>query len=424
MIKLIESGLFGGNLFAVDKPYLVERYNSCLNAIGLKTTRLDSFHIDGWGWSPEVADELKDSYYLSHGIANPYGIIISPEQADASMYLPYFSFDWDIRKQIYKLYAEQIKDITSDAGIWFSVDQEVTAFRSPQDLLMVDLVQVHFTSTNNIIEAAREQRALIRTFHDDPEAWKDYELRQAIIESSKTHGDLRFRKSELASFPFSNIASFYTPAFDGVYIFRKTKSGKPILIRSGNNSELTGTQSFTHIEFNLNDAELVRHLFAEELLSEQPGFFKQHAYLLEQQLNSMIVTAANAAKHPMPINTASKTRRIGMINDLINGDFLSDAYFELEKLILQLKSDRVIYIDQWSDELRLNLLHPNQNCSSQEKFVLWHLLTQLRNNNPVLTYLFDKARFFKEYPTMREDYQQWTIDQIIDNRQIFHALIS
>ena len=57
-----------------------KRYNECLTDIGIEPTKLKKFHIDGWGWSPEVAKEKDDRFYLSHGIANPFAIIVSPEQ--------------------------------------------------------------------------------------------------------------------------------------------------------------------------------------------------------------------------------------------------------------------------------------------------------------------------------------------------------
>ncbi len=57
MIKLIESKLFGAKLFPVDTKLMKKRYNECLTDIGIEVTNLGKFHIDGWGWSPEIAKE-------------------------------------------------------------------------------------------------------------------------------------------------------------------------------------------------------------------------------------------------------------------------------------------------------------------------------------------------------------------------------
>src|SRR5687768_892842 len=108
MLKLIQSGLFGGKLFHVGSADMVERYNACLEDIGLERTQLKEFHIDGWGWSPEIAEEQQNRQYLSHGSANPYSVIITPEQQQGSLYYPYHSFDWDIHHQVFDKYAKQI----------------------------------------------------------------------------------------------------------------------------------------------------------------------------------------------------------------------------------------------------------------------------------------------------------------------------
>ncbi len=112
MLKLIQSGLFGRQLHHVGTARSVQRYNACLEDIGLQTTKLTEFHIDGWGWSPEIAEELQNKEYLSHGSANPYSVIISPEQQHCSLYYPYHSFDWDIHQQVFEQYAAQIADFS------------------------------------------------------------------------------------------------------------------------------------------------------------------------------------------------------------------------------------------------------------------------------------------------------------------------
>ena len=96
MKELIEAGLFGRGLVPVENRTMVARYNACLKDMGLAPTNLKKFQIDKMGWSPEVAAEQKDEYYLSHGDANPLAIILTPEQATAPIYFPMHSFDWKL----------------------------------------------------------------------------------------------------------------------------------------------------------------------------------------------------------------------------------------------------------------------------------------------------------------------------------------
>ena len=54
MKRLIAHGLMFGNLIEVSSPALIERYNRALKHLTGKTTKLDDFHIDLSGYSPEI----------------------------------------------------------------------------------------------------------------------------------------------------------------------------------------------------------------------------------------------------------------------------------------------------------------------------------------------------------------------------------
>ena len=54
--------LYEQQLLEISSPELVKRYNEGLEALGLKPTKLSSFHIDGRGWSPEISLEQNEDY--------------------------------------------------------------------------------------------------------------------------------------------------------------------------------------------------------------------------------------------------------------------------------------------------------------------------------------------------------------------------
>ena len=93
MELLKKHNLYGRGLIEIKTKTLISRYNEALNMLGIEPTELNKFTIDGWGWSPEIAIEKENDFYLSHGLANPYSIILTPEQKKVSVYLPYHSFD-------------------------------------------------------------------------------------------------------------------------------------------------------------------------------------------------------------------------------------------------------------------------------------------------------------------------------------------
>ncbi|MBI1286242.1 MAG: hypothetical protein GC178_01575 [Flavobacteriales bacterium] len=421
MIRLIESKLFGDRLFYIDSALMQKRYNRCLEDIGIEPTKLKNFHVDGWGWSPEIAKEKDDRFYLSHGLANPFAIIVSPDQKDCPVYMPYHTFDWEIHRRVFENYALQIEDITSLNAIWFELDQNISSYRSPQDLLMMEVVNLKFNVAGDLATAAAEQKKLVGTYLTEPRSWMNAELREQIIASSKKHGDLRYRNLDMPDFPFSNLSSYYTLAFNGMFVFKKTAGGKPILIFEDNSSEMSGNGNHLHIEFNLEDKSFIPYLYNLDLLDSETDCFLDHIELLELQLEHMIVSAAMQLDETIPVDKMTRTQRKGLIGKLESASLLDENYFELEMVINKLVNgpDKV----RISEKLNQYMLQPHVTTTPEQKTVLWHLISKVQKNNPVLQFAFDKTSFYQEYQTWKPPMQEWAIGCILRNRGIYAKLI-
>ena len=147
---------------------------------------MNSFRIDAWGWSPEIASEIQDEFYLSQsGPSNPYAIILDPEQENCKVHFPYYNFDDDLMQSVFDVYRAQIADVTTDQGILLKIDQRISDYHTPYDLLLIDHFNLSFTSSGGIISAAAMQRSLIHRLYNDDEAWKDFKLYDKLIESAK-----------------------------------------------------------------------------------------------------------------------------------------------------------------------------------------------------------------------------------------------
>lgn len=423
MIKLIESELFGHNLIEVNNAAMVKRYNECLNDIGLAPTKLKKFHVDGWGWSPEIADEQGDRHYLSHGLANPYGIIISPKQASSSVYMPFHSFDRDIHQSIFSQYNAQITDITTKSGLWFELDQEISAYRSPQDLLMVDYMKVNFFSVDRLMVAAKNQRGLIREFYDKPQAWSNDKLRQDIIDSCKKFGDLRYMKFDIPTHPFNDIDTFYTAAFKGLYVFKRLKNDKPLLVYAGSETTVSGETKHGHIEYNLHDPSLISFLYNAELVSSDLTLYQTNPGLVEVMKEHVLLTALSGLDDVVEYDSLNKNQKKGLINRMAQDGSLPEIYFDFERFYSQLREGGNIGASDISESLRPYLLHPSLHLDGHDKIVLWQLLSNFNSANPVLMYLFDKSRFYTEYQTWNDQLQTWVISKLMEHKHIYNQLI-
>ncbi|MCI5108723.1 MAG: hypothetical protein MRY49_02650, partial [Candidatus Pacebacteria bacterium] len=158
MKRLIESGLHGNGLIPLETPLLLRRYNDCLKAIGQEPTRLRKIHIDGMGWSPEVAAEKDEVYYLANGEANPYAIIITPDQKGMPIHYPHHSFDRDLIRAIFKVAGKQVSDLTSQTGLWVELDQQFDIYTSPDDLATIDVIIVRVNAVDDLMDVARTQK--------------------------------------------------------------------------------------------------------------------------------------------------------------------------------------------------------------------------------------------------------------------------
>lgn len=421
MLNLINSGLFGGQLFHVGSADMVRRYNECLEDIGLTPTALEEFHIDGLGWSPEIAEEQHNREYLSHGAANPYAIIISPEQRNCSLYYPYHSFDWEIHHEVFEKYGSQINDITAECGLWLTLDQDISAYRAPQDLLMFDVVKVHFKTTKNLIDAAREQRELVRRFHDVEMAWADRELRKKIAESGRMYGDLRYRDLDLITLPFSNIKAFYSSAFGGLFVLRDRSFGKPVLVFQSNDSKVSGEVEHSHVEYNLNDPALLTFLFSNRFVEYSYAHFQKDPELLDHELRLLIAKACMEGDEVCDLVTITPSKLNGLVNKLVAKGVLGDAYFELEELKRCLARKEPYKSDK-EDLVRDHFIHPVQELDPQIKAILWQMLAIIFGVNEVIRYTFNKPEFYARFSEWPEFVQLWVISEIQQQRGIFDRL--
>lgn len=421
MQKLINSGLFGEGLINIEEPQLINRYNECLKDIGIKETKLKQFHVDGWGWSPEIANEFNDKNYLSHGFANPYGIILTPSQIECPIYIPYYSFDWDLTQTIFQQYKIPIADITTESGLWFEVDQEISAYQSAQDLLMVDALMLRFFTPKRMIKAAREQRKLVRQFYDSPVAWADETLHDNLIESCKEHGDLRFRSLEIPDFPYTNVRSFYTRAFQGVFVLRVLPGQKPVLVFENTKSVVSGELEHDHIEFSIDDTVLFEYLLQHKIIKDDLNVYRSDLFSLTRLRDAILVDLIT--KH-YPDNQEDLTNvrvRSKYVAILSEENKLTPEYYELDKLMAQLKRGSVPQSTELPFALRLSLCYPNYYLTEETKKVIWQLINKMSIYKDIaMQYIFDKETFFIDYQTWNPSKKNWSIGLIKDNRQLFN----
>ncbi len=410
MQKLKVANLYRSELIPISGK-LVERYNKCLKTLGFKETKLETFSIDGIGWSPEVAEEKKDIQYLNHGDANPHGIIISPLQKGKPVYLPFHSFDRDMMKFVFKTYGDKIKDITRDSAICLDFDQDIDAFYEPMDILKYDEVSIAFRLIDNLDRVQKEQQALIDKFKHGNN-FVDEEIQMQILESAKTYGDLRGRDLNLPPIQYKTD-SFYTRAFDGIYVLRDFI--KPILVFESEEAYKEAIKDTVHdvLIYYISQPELMEKLrdhviidYDLEKVVETPRYQRIKKYEFAQYLKD--------TEHPVRDILNDKVLFKSYLNkiDIKSRKQVMSVELYLEKLE---KSNAYKLNDVVDQNLFFSLHAPHSSLTAAHQDLIHKLLINVAPKDVLFLYWYDKEQFYESYQSWDDSFKDWVIETISNN---------
>ncbi|XCF05219.1 DUF6638 family protein [Tamlana crocina] len=410
MNKLKTANLFKSELIPVSGK-LVERYNKCLVKLGFSETKLKTFHIDGMGWSPEVAEEKAEQYYMCNGEANPCGIIISPLQKGKPVYLPAHTFDRDIMKFVFKVHGEKIKDITRDCAICLDFDQGIDAFYEPLDVLKYDKVTVHFHLINDLDKIQKQQLKLVDTFSKGNN-FIDENLHQQLLESAQKHGDLRYRDLELHELEYTTD-SFFTRSFGGVYVLRDFIT--PIVVFEDEKWYKEAIKDTSH-------DVLIYHISQPQLMEK----LRDHV-IVECDLEKVIKTNQYDRIKKFELAQCLKKPQ-HPINDILNDSILFKSY--LNKLDIDSRK-KVMGVERYLEKLEVSnefkigdvidlkfyeaLHQPHSSLEAKHQDLIWKLLVNISPKDVLFWYWYDKETFYGAYKNWDDSLKDWVVGTISGN---------
>lgn len=408
MQELQDAGLFGDGLVTVNTPEMVRRYNDCLDQMGIEPTSLNTFHIDGIGWSPEISAEKNDPFYLSGGIANLFVIILTPDQKNKPVYFPFHSFVRKMMAEFFRKHESSISDITATHGIWLDIDDGLSDYESPADLLLMNNIVIR-SSAGGLLRAANAQKRLVAKFYKD-DNWSDVNLRQKMVESAQNYGDLRYRHVEIPETKFE-LKSFFTRAFGGVFVFRHQGKQEDLLI-------LEDGQAMDDIDLKnayvISNPDLLARLNQIGLIEIDFDWYKNHPERIESKieiLSAEAICCNNPDIDYISLTSAQKKVKLRQLKDN-----LPSLYFELEKIEKKLSGGQRIKIKDLSPEARKMLARPASSLPRDISEVVWKLLSKMRPISGFKKYVFDREKFIEEYPTWPLAKRRWAIKMIKDQR--------
>jgi len=409
MQLLVHAGLHGAGLIEISTPVLVGRYNGCLERLGIEPTKLDRFRIDGVGWSPEVAEEKENASYLCHGVANQMAVILTPDQRRAPIYHPFSSFERRMVDAFFSMFEVEIADITATNGIALTIDQGLTELVSPQDILLIDHVDLHAATDGILGEQARHQAALVDRFMNKKEAWFDPTLRAEIARSAAEVGDLRSRAIEMKEMSFGDLRSFYSIAFGGVFVIRTEPGLEDLLVVQDKDLLPPRTRAVKNM-FWVSDPKLVHHLFDLGILTVNFEWFRDNPKDLDYKMECLAIDALASSEEGLDFGKLTAAQRKKMLVGIRNK--VPDTYFELERLKRRLARGTLPDWQDLSRDALLVLMHPSGALEPWYREVVWRLICNLTQHDPLRLYVADKNTFFTHYQSWPASKRVWAVHTV------------
>lgn len=218
MDLLRDNELIYGRLLPIDEPHLVDRYNKALKAFGFKPTRLNSFHVDRTGFSPEIAEECGDYDYLDPNGINRRFIILTPSQVELPVVHTAFSNTSQLMFEFMSKNSRAIDALTIKDVIYGEIEDSVSTVNDIEDLLSINQVEFRVLSAEDVLGKASELGTLVDRLKQEPDAWRDNKMLERMVELAKVTGDIRENALVPDQVIFRHNA-YWTSHFGGLYVF-------------------------------------------------------------------------------------------------------------------------------------------------------------------------------------------------------------
>lgn len=307
MKRLIQKGLMFGNLFHVDSPALVDRYNRALAHLTGKYTKLTDFHIDISGYSPEIGDELDDLLYLNHKGVNRQFILLSMEQRYCPLLHIKFSTSRGILKQFIAANEAQLFALTARDAVAGELVNSVYEVSNPARLFDIRKITIDADTTAGTVRDANKLGQMVDRFRTEPDGWFDDVLIADMITLAGKTGDVVRNPVKLQQMAFDQN-NYWTALFGGLYIFQNVEH--PAVIAPSGKGGLDDLP-IEHV-FDGTERNQIAKFFSfnnlTETIVEARGV--DSAAILRQKMDFILIDAVADAGEDLTGATRSDMRRL------------------------------------------------------------------------------------------------------------------
>lgn len=397
MEDLKKMEMVGKGLILIDRPETIRRYNSGLKRLGLEQTKLAQFYIDGIGWSPEIAQERGDRWYLSQGIANPRGIIVTINQENKPVYMPTHSFDRLMMRRFFEANRVKIADLTTQTGIALEIDQSMTWYRTIEQVESVRSIKI-VSDAGTLAKKAESQQRLVSAFMDsESDDWMNPFLREKLLIDFKENGKLYDRQLVIEDFKFTEFDDYHTMALGGIYVFRNFGEKAVTVVEDPELFAKVDSEKAPHVAF-LKDPNIVDVLLHEEMVGIDVKWYRANPQVLLDRLRTLGFFILSNHNRRLRIDEMTSAQIVANLTGKCPTK-ATRIYEELELCVSHIQNKESI--EHFSNEVKALLLHPVRSSSRYEENLVWRLICQIQTwpVDVMRLYSVDKNLFIDNYAT-------------------------
>jgi hypothetical protein len=408
MKRLLEAELIYGRLLAVAEPHLVARYNKALKGFGLPETKLTEFDIDMTGFSPQVAEELGDRDYLDPNRVNRRFIILTPEQETLPVVHTSFSNTAGLMHEFFRANARAISAVTIKDALYGEIEDSVAQVDHIEDLLSINEVNFRVFSADDILGKAAELRQLADRLTSQPDAWRDDQMLNRMVELAKLTGDIRQNTLVPDQLVFRHEA-FWANHFGGVFVFHDGRNSTVICSSSVPGFRKARPWQVSYID--IEDYETIYGFLARTKRIELPqASWVTASGLYQHRMEMALLGLANDRD---PNFDPERTDWVWLQTwanrnaDLVSAD---GTYPFLNEMYRQLTTTGQIRMPDVAARFRFLLVRANPTHPDQ--WLVNRLISQTQPYDFVSRFIFDKQGFYDCYERYSEKFREHVVNML------------
>ncbi len=408
MNLLRDKNLIFGGLYTVDEPHMIERYNRALEGFGLPPTKLKKFDIDMTGFSPQIAEELGDVLYLDPAGINRRFIILTPSQSDLPVVHTFFSNTEDLMVDFFNLNARALYALTIKDVVYGEIEDSVFTVEDIEELLAIEQVEFKISTPTKLLARASNLKTMMERLRKEPDAWRNDELLNEMVETVKITGDIR-TNALLPDEVIFRHDTYWTAHFGGIYVFIDEDTTTVIGNPSAPGFRRSRPWQVSYLD--INDPKAVYRFLVDSGRIELPrGSWIERTGLLEKRSTKVAMWLARELEPELDFNQAGQgwmkswvARNAGLVENEGSIPLIAWASAQLS---------------DWS-ELDMDEINPQHRfvlCRAmpehKDRFLINRLVSEFLPFDYMMRYIYNKPAFYKEFEKWPESYREFVVEEI------------